>query len=77
MSRKVVEQPNPGDPNSGLRTSISIKDTVRAGPSGLQGSRTVQLRDADGSFERVEVDTTISDKVLTVNLQGTPSENPN
>jgi len=50
ITKQQLEQLNPGDPNSGLRVSILINDTVRRAPSGLQGSRTIQLREANGSF---------------------------
>lgn len=71
ISEKKVEQPNPGAPDAGLRVSIVVDDTVRPGPSGLQATRTVRTRDPNGSFGVVEVDTTNSDKVLTIQVQQT------
>ena len=76
IAQHRVEQANPGDPNSALRLSVLINDTVRPGPSGLLATRTVRLRDANGIFRVVEVDTTNSDNVLTINLQGMPSQKP-
>jgi hypothetical protein len=76
ITQRQVDKTNPGDPSSGLRLSVSINDTVRPGPSGLLATRTVRLRDANGSFRVVEVDTTNSDQVLTIKIQGTPSEKP-
>jgi hypothetical protein len=64
-----VEQPNPGDPNSGLRLSELINDTVRPGPSGVRDTRTIEARDVNGNFGVVEVDTTNFDKVLTIQIQ--------
>ena len=43
-------------------------------PSGFQATRTVRLRDLNGNFEVVEVDTTKFDKVLTIQVQQTPAE---
>jgi hypothetical protein len=45
-----VEQPKPGDPTSGMQVISVTTDTVRPGPSGAQATRTVQVRDANGSF---------------------------
>jgi hypothetical protein len=76
ITEKQLEQPNPGDPDSGLRVSVSINDTVRPVPSGEQATQTISARDANGSFGVVSVDTTKSDKVLTIQVQKTPSEEP-
>ena len=63
-----VEQTNPGDPNSGLRLSVLINDTMRPGPSGLQATRTIRTHDANGGFGVVEVDMTRSDKFPTIHI---------
>jgi hypothetical protein len=63
-----VEQTDPGDPNSGLRLSVLINDTMRPGPTGLQTTRTIRARDANGRFAVVEVDMTRSDKVPTIHI---------
>lgn len=57
------------EPGSGLRPYLLINDTVQPGPSGFQDTRTVRLRDLNGNFGIVEVDTTKSDKVLTIQVQ--------
>jgi len=67
-----VEQPNPGDPDSGLRVSVLINDTMQPGPFGVQSTHTVQMRDSNGSFGVVSVDTTKSDKVPIIQVQQTP-----
>jgi hypothetical protein len=69
-----VEQADPGDPGSGLRVTIVTTDTVRPGLSGAQATRTVQVRDANGSFEVVSVDTTKSDNIHAIQVQIAPSE---
>ena len=69
-----VEQADPGDPGSGLRVTILTTDTVRPGPSGAQATRTVQVRDANGSFGVVSVDTTKSDNIHAIQVQIAPSK---
>jgi hypothetical protein len=69
-----VEQADPGDPGSGLRVTILTTDTVRPGPSGAQATRTVQVRDANGSFGVVSVDTTKSDNIHVIQVQIAPSK---
>jgi hypothetical protein len=71
-----VERPSPGDPGSSLRVTILTTDTVRPGPSGVQATRTVQTRDANGSLGVVFVDTTKSDNTHAIQVQIAPSEKP-
>ena len=73
-TEQQVEQADPGDPGSGLRVTILTTDTVRPGPSGAQATRTVQVRDANGSFGVVSVDTTKSDNIHAIQVQIAPSE---
>jgi hypothetical protein len=73
-TEQQVEQPNPGDPGSGLRVTIQTVDTVRPSPSGTQATRTVQMRDANGSFGVVLVDTTKSNNTHVIQVQIAPSE---
>jgi hypothetical protein len=75
-TEQQVEQPNPGDPGSGLRVTTLTTDTVRPGASGAQASRTIQVRDANGSFGVVSVDTTKSDNIHAIQVQIAPSEKP-
>lgn len=69
-----VEQADPGDPGSGLRVTILTTDTMRPGPSGVQATRTVRVRDANGSFGVVSVDTTKSDNIHAIQVQIALSE---
>ena len=71
-----VEQPNPGDPGSGLQVITLTTDTVRPSPSGAQATRTIQARDANGSLGVVSVDTTKSDNIHAIQVQIAPSESP-
>jgi hypothetical protein len=78
-TEQQVEQLNPGDPGSGLRVTILTTHTVRLGPSGAQATRTIQVRDANGSygsFGVVSVDTTKSDNIHAIQVQIAPSEKP-
>jgi hypothetical protein len=71
-----VEQPNPANPDAGLRVSAITTETARSSPTGEQSTRTIQARDANGSFAVVSVDTTKSDNVHSIQLQMEPSEKP-
>jgi hypothetical protein len=73
-TEKRLEQPNPGDPSSGLRVTTLTTDTVRPGPSRAQATRTIQMRDANGDFGVVSVDTTKSDNIHALQVQIAPSE---
>jgi hypothetical protein len=76
---RQVEQSNPGDPESGLRVTILTTETVSPTPSGPQATRTIQLRDANGSYGSlgvVSVDTTKSDNIHAIQVQIAPSEKP-
>jgi hypothetical protein len=69
VTEHQVEQLNPGDPGSGLRVSILVDDTMRPGPSGAEATHTIRMRDANGSFGVVSVDTTKSDKVPVIQIE--------
>jgi len=73
-TEKRLEQPTPGDPSSGLRVTTLTTDTVRPGPSGAQATQTIQMRDANGDFGVVSVDTTKSDNIHAIQVQIAPSE---
>jgi hypothetical protein len=75
-TEQQMEQPNPGDPGSDLRVTTLTIDTVRPGPSGAQATQTIQVRDANGSFGVVSVDTTKSDNIHAIQVQIAPSEKP-
>jgi hypothetical protein len=78
-TEKQVEQTNPGDPGSGLRVAERATDTVRPSSSGTQATRTVQMRDANGSygsFGVVTVDTTKFNNTHAIQVQIAPSEKP-
>ena len=76
VTEQKVEQANPGDPGSGLQVTTVTIDTVRPGASGAQATRTVQARDANGSFPVISVDTTKSDNIHAIQVQIAPSAPP-
>jgi hypothetical protein len=69
-----VELADPGDPGAGLRVTILTTDIMRPSPSGVQATRIVQVRDANGSFGVVSVDTTKSDNIHAIQVKIAPSE---
>ena len=71
-----VEQTNPGDPGAGLRVSVLVDGRMVPGPSGEQSTVTTRVRDVNGSFAIVSVETTNSDKIPTIQVQQTPAEKP-
>ena len=76
ITEERVEQSKPGDPSAGLRVTTLTTDTVRPKDSGAQATRTVQVRDVNGSLGVVFVDTLKSDNVHAVQVQIAPSEKP-
>ena len=76
VTEQRVEQANPGDPGSGLQVTTVTIDTVRPGASGAQGTRTIQARDANGSFPVISVDTTKSDNLHAIQVQIAPAAPP-
>jgi len=75
-TEQTEEQPNPGDPDAGLRVSILVNDKMVPAPSGEQSILTIRALDSNGSFGAVSVDTTKSDRIPTIQIQQTPSEQP-
>jgi hypothetical protein len=77
VTEQQVEQSDPGDPGSGLRVTILTTDKVRPDPSGTQATRTIQARNANGSYDSfgvVSVDTTKSDNIPAIQIQIAPSD---
>ena len=73
---RQVEKADPGDPGSGLRVSIVTTDTVRPSSTGAQATQTIQLRNSNGDFEVVSVDTKKSDNAHAVQVQIAPAAKP-
>jgi hypothetical protein len=71
-----LEQPDPGDPDAGLQVTTKTLDVVRPDASGTQETRTIEVRDASGSFTAVSFDTQKSDKVHSVDVDMPPQNKP-
>jgi len=74
QSRTQISQPNPADPDAGLRVTIVTSEGVRAGPSGARSTATTQRLDANGDLSVVSVDTTQSSDSHAVQVQIAPAE---
>jgi hypothetical protein len=73
-TEQKVEQTNPGDPGADLRVSVLVDGRIVPRPSGEESTVTIRVRDANGSFGIVSIDTTKSDRIPTIQIQQTPSE---
>jgi len=76
VTEHQVEQPDPGNPDSGLRVTILTTDTVRPGVTGARSTQTIQALDANGSLSVVSIDTTKSSTAGTVQVQIAPPAKP-
>jgi hypothetical protein len=74
QTTEVVEKPDAGDPAAGLQVTTVNIDSVHAGASGAQATRTIQMRDANGNLGVVSVDLTKSNKAQAVEVQIAPSK---
>jgi hypothetical protein len=73
-TQRQVEQVNPGDPNAGLEVTVVSTDSKSQGASGTRETRTLQVRNADGSLDAVSVDMGKSDKTPPVQVQIAPAD---
>jgi hypothetical protein len=71
---RQVEQPDPGNPDAGLRVTLRTTDTVRPGSSGAKSTQTIQALDPNGNLAVVSVDTKKSDNTGAVQVQIAPAE---
>ena len=62
-SEKLVEQPNPGAPDAGLQVSAKTESIVQYGTSSAQQTQTLEVRDVNGAFNVVSVETRKSDQI--------------
>jgi hypothetical protein len=75
-TEQQVEQPNPDYPNGGPQVSTKTKYTVLYGASGTQQTKTTQVRDVNGTWSVVSVETGKSDQVPAEQVQTAPSDKP-
>jgi len=75
-TEQKLEQPDPGDPGAGLQVTTTNLDVVQSDAVGTRETRTVEVRDASGSFTVVSFDTRKSDKVHSVDVDIAPRNKP-
>ena len=76
ITEQQFEQPTPGNPSDGLQVTAKTKYTVHYAASGTQQKKTIQTRDASGTFNEVSVQTEKSDQVPAEQVQKPPSDKP-
>jgi hypothetical protein len=76
ITEQQFEQPTPGNPSDGLRVSGKTKYTVRYAASATEQTKTIQARDANGTFNVVSVQTEKSDQVPPAQPSKAPSHKP-
>jgi len=75
-TEQQVQQPTPGNPSDGLQVSGKTKYTVRYAASATEQTKTIQARDANGTFNVVSVQTEKSELVPPAQLPKPPSKKP-
>ncbi len=75
-TEQQVKQPNPDDPNGGLQVSTRTKYIVRYDASGTQQTKTIQMRDINGTFNVVSVETRKSDEFPAEQAPIAPPDKP-
>jgi len=75
-TEQQVEQPDPGDPQAGLGITQKTTDMAVVGVSGTEETNTVSVRNPDGYFEVVSVETKKSDRIPGIQVQISPSDKP-
>ncbi len=74
MTEQQVEQPNPSNPSDSPKIIAKTKYVVRYAASGTQQTKTVQVRDGNGTFNVVSVETRKSDQVPPAEVPKPPSD---
>jgi hypothetical protein len=75
-TEQLGKQPNPDDPNGGLQVTTRTKYIVRCDASGTQQTKTIQVRDINGTFNVISVETRKSDSVPAEHVPIAPSDKP-
>jgi hypothetical protein len=69
-----VEEPNPSDPQTSLQLSTKTKCIVQYASSGTPHTKTTQVRDINGNFNVVTVETGQSGQTSAAKAHTTPSD---
>jgi hypothetical protein len=75
-TEQQVEQPNPGNPTDGLQVRAKTKYTVQYAASATQQTKTVQMRDTNGTFSVVSDETQKTQAVPPTQVPVAPSDTP-
>jgi hypothetical protein len=75
-TEQQVEQPNPGNPTDGLQVRAKTKYTVQYAASGTQQTKTVQVRDTNGTFNVVSDETQKAQAVPPTQVPVAPLDSP-
>jgi hypothetical protein len=75
-TEQQVEQPNPGNPTDGLQVQAKTIYTVRYAASDTQQTKTVQVRDTNGTFNVVSDETQKTERVPAAQPVTAPSSTP-
>jgi hypothetical protein len=75
-TEQQLKQLDPGDPGAGLQLTTKSLHVVQPDTSGTRETRTIEVRDASGSFRVVSFDTGKSDKVHAINVESAPQNKP-
>jgi hypothetical protein len=75
-TEEQVQQPNPGNPADGLQVQAKTKYTVQYAASGTQQTKTIQVRDTNGTFNVVSDETKKAQVVAPTQAPVAPSDTP-
>lgn len=76
VNEEQVEQPSLGNPSDSPKVTAKTKYVVRYAASGTQQTKTVQVRDGNGTFNVVSVETRKSDQVAPAQAPKAASDKP-
>jgi hypothetical protein len=68
-----VKEPDPGNPSDGLRVTEKTTDVARSGPSGTQQTKIFQVRDINGTYNVIAVQTRKTDQAPAAQAQAAPA----
>jgi hypothetical protein len=72
-TEQQVEQPNADNPKAGLQVSRETKNATQYSVSGTEQTKTILVRDANGTLNLASVETRTSDQVSAEEKQAAPS----
>jgi hypothetical protein len=76
IAEQQIEQPNQGNPSDSPKVRVKTKYVVRYATSGKQQTKTVEVRDGNGNFNVVSVETQKSDQASASQKPTEPADKP-